>query len=1062
MPCLRILGALLLGYARLASAQTINLSHDLVSLGIANQNLTPNQPSLDARPLFQAAIVYARAHSTKTITADKGAYYFLTPQLSDRYLVFSNLNNITIDLQGSDLYLAQSHLMGLDVHDGTNLTLANFTIDYTQLPFTQVRVTSVNPAGRTIQYTPLPNYQLPSAFNTVRNPYGQPEPLYIFAFRNGQPAPNTSRFTAQRPLTDQSAQIVTDNLSWTQTANLAAIQPGDTLVISARAGQSPVEIESGTNLTLTHIDIYSSGDPGLSVANVSGTVIDHVRVIPRPGTDRLVSTNADGITLPQPQANNTVRFCVVTRTLDDGLSPHVLNLATVVTQPDSTHLTVTRNAFLTFANGQAVSFINPATAVTIPGPHITAQSPDPSVAAVFNGTVSLTFDAPLPTLPAGYPMIAADPSYRGSGLVLQNNLVQDVLFARGISLWGLMNTQLTGNLVRRTSWGGIFAYQQLSTRDWIDGPNESVTIQYNAIEKTSQSVSSPAFMAGIQFVSLDQNDNAVTSTPNDNDRVLNNYIADAGASASIRIENVATGAVQNNLLVRNPNVAIIVNNSTGITNTGNTTEAATVALTITSAATQAESPIPPGSYAVATGTNLASGTYSVGLAPLSTSLGGITVFITDSSGAQFQALLSYVSPTSINFQLPLFPLTPGAALITVASASGPVARGAILIDPAAPSLSAIGPPGIAVVADAGNGLIIVTATSDASWTAVSNVSWIQITGIANGQIAYTVAANTGSSSRTGTITIGGLTFLVTQAGTFFGPASATPAFGAGTTQTLSVTFSDPRSFPDLTILNILINNFLDGRSACYLAYSQQLNVLYLVGDDGGTLLGGLSMSTNGAISNSQCKVSWDSSAVSRVPPNNLTLTLTITYTAAFAGNKIVYTAARDNEGDNSGWHALGVWQVPGASPTTTTSVVGMTPANGTGFTATPFTFTFSDTKGFQDLGVENILVNSSLDGRHACYLAYARSLNVLYLVNDNGDALLAGQSLASAGTTSNSQCTVTWGSAPVNATANSLALTLTIAFNPSFSGNQIFYLAARDTNDGNNTGWQSMGTWAVQ
>jgi hypothetical protein len=34
------------------AAQVLNMSHDLVPLGIASQNLMPNNPSLDARPLF--------------------------------------------------------------------------------------------------------------------------------------------------------------------------------------------------------------------------------------------------------------------------------------------------------------------------------------------------------------------------------------------------------------------------------------------------------------------------------------------------------------------------------------------------------------------------------------------------------------------------------------------------------------------------------------------------------------------------------------------------------------------------------------------------------------------------------------------------------------------------------------------------------------------------------------------------------------------------------------------------------------------------------------------------
>jgi hypothetical protein len=37
---------------------TLNLSHDLVPLAIATQNLVPNTASLDAGPLFQAAVQF--------------------------------------------------------------------------------------------------------------------------------------------------------------------------------------------------------------------------------------------------------------------------------------------------------------------------------------------------------------------------------------------------------------------------------------------------------------------------------------------------------------------------------------------------------------------------------------------------------------------------------------------------------------------------------------------------------------------------------------------------------------------------------------------------------------------------------------------------------------------------------------------------------------------------------------------------------------------------------------------------------------------------------------------
>jgi hypothetical protein len=68
-------------------------------------------------------------------------------------------------------------------------------------------------------------------------------------------------------------------------------------------------------------------------------------------------------------------------------------------------------------------------------------------------------------------------------------------------------------------------------------------------------------------------------------------------------------------------------------------------------------------------------------------------------------------------------------------------------------------------------LSVVTGTS-CSWTAASNAGWVTVTAGANGTgmgtVSYSVAANTGGGTRTGTLTIAGRTFTVTQA------AGATP------------------------------------------------------------------------------------------------------------------------------------------------------------------------------------------------------------------------------------------------------------------------------------------------
>src|SRR5438093_10671245 len=90
-----------------ASAQTssLNLSRDLVRLGIAAQNLPPNDPSFDARPLFQAGVQYVQSHHIPLLTVDKGNYYFLPPQDSLLYLRLFQILDLVVDLAGSTIYL---------------------------------------------------------------------------------------------------------------------------------------------------------------------------------------------------------------------------------------------------------------------------------------------------------------------------------------------------------------------------------------------------------------------------------------------------------------------------------------------------------------------------------------------------------------------------------------------------------------------------------------------------------------------------------------------------------------------------------------------------------------------------------------------------------------------------------------------------------------------------------------------------------------------------------------------------------------------------------------------
>jgi len=341
------------------------------------------------------------------------------------------------------------------------------------------------------------------------------------------------------------------------------------------------------------------------------------------------------------------------------------------------------------------------------------------------------------------------------------------------------------------------------------------------------------------------------------------------------------------------------------------------------------------------------------------------------------------------------------------------------------------------------------------------------------QVTAVVPANLIASPGMVTITVvtgggttGGATFLVSPAGSPE-PVSVTPSSGSGTTQGFAFQFSDPAGYQTLGVVNVLIDNFLDGRNACYLAYVVSSNTLVVVddgGDAGGPYAGSVALGGSATIQNSQCAVTLASAVGSG---NTLTLFLNITFKPAFGGNKVMYMAARDLGAGNSNWQALGVWQTP-LTPPGTIAVTGLIPDRGAAPSGTSqeFFVTLTDSKGASDFGVVNVLINNFIDGRQACYLAYAASTNTLILIDDAGEAAgpYAGSMALNGGpgTIQNSQCMVSGSGSAVNSVSNTLTLTLNITFRAAFAGNRVIYAAGRDSAGGNNTDWQAMGTTTVQ
>lgn len=537
----------------------------------------------------------------------------------------------------------------------------------------------------------------------------------MFVFRNGVPIRQVGRLTASRPVSGGVIAISDVKDPWAGPAALAAMQPGDTVVFTDRSGPPALNIVNGQNVVLEGISVYASGQIGVYFGRTNGATADRVQVIPRPGTSRLISANADGIHTSFALGANVFTNNIVRRTCDDALAISASWLATV-TQAAGTMVTVSRNFGSPFPPGASVSFINPDTAAVVGTATILSETPPYDQQTLTAGeTVALTLSQPIPGLAVNFGVADTDPAKVGSGSIIAYNTVQEGVFSRGIWLAGVKNVSVHDNFIQRTSSNGIFI-QQLNANNTDAGPSSGVAIQNNLVDgslgyaNVSHGVTFAA--ASIYTVSQNAQNAQVTTSPHSNIAVTGNRVTNA-ARAAIRLENVNGGQVTGNTiqgfgLDPASNVftapaccetlaqyqadfaqALLTPSSISIASNGNSSSDATGLIQNLSTASGYPR-LGVGSFAAAYGTNLASATATASGSDFPTTLGGVTVSITDSAGVTRPAPIQYVSPRQVNYLVPAG-AAPGIASVTIGAASG-----AAQIDTVGPGLYSLnGATGVA-------------------------------------------------------------------------------------------------------------------------------------------------------------------------------------------------------------------------------------------------------------------------------------------------------------------------------------------------------------------------------
>ncbi|HZU28599.1 MAG TPA: LamG-like jellyroll fold domain-containing protein [Bryobacteraceae bacterium] len=334
-----------------------------------------------------------------------------------------------------------------------------------------------------------------------------------------------------------------------------------------------------------------------------------------------------------------------------------------------------------------------------------------------------------------------------------------------------------------------------------------------------------------------------------------------------------------------------------------------------------------------------------------------------------------------------------------------------------------------------------------------------------GETSVTATANGTPGSYTVTASVAGVatpaTFNLTNTLSEQPPAIGAytaPAAGFGSSGQFQFQFSDPNGSSDIARTWMVFNASFSPVNACQLSYIASAGRFYLLSDDGSHWVGSVPAGGSGTLQNSQCTLNGATSTAS-ASGNTLTITVDLTFTAAFGGSKQAWAYVIDSEAQHAGWTDAGAWTV-GASGEVAPQIGTLTaPAGGFGNSG-QFQFQFSDGNGAGDIARTWMLFNTNSSPANGCEVSYQASVGRFYLLSDNASGWVGSVAAGGSGTLQNSQCTLKAATSTASSSGNTLTVTLDLTFTAAFAGSRQVWAYVLDA-AGQHAGWAQVGSWLV-
>jgi len=304
---------------------------------IANWSESTKSAQRSAGNAILAKIQDAADRGLKSLSIPKGDYRFNTAQGNrGAHIVLKGAHGLTIDFQGSTLWF-ETESTGIQMRGCSDVNVKNVTLDWDPLPFIQGTVTNMEGNAFFVRLDAGYDRVLPGMKEGGGNWRG-----FVFTDSDREFKPGQTNFNVNFDW--ENGPNGTYKVKYRgfrgQKLDDSQISRGDKVVLLKRMGRA-VRLEGCSSCVLNGVTLYSSPFISFSDANGDGNTYRDCHVLRRPGTNRLIAGNADGINASDGARGPLIESCQLEFLGDDFVNIHG-HFGRVLEQTSPTELITTK------------------------------------------------------------------------------------------------------------------------------------------------------------------------------------------------------------------------------------------------------------------------------------------------------------------------------------------------------------------------------------------------------------------------------------------------------------------------------------------------------------------------------------------------------------------------------------------------------------------------------------------------------------------------------------------------------------------------------------------------